>query len=165
MAPEDRRAIETFFERMCQATTERDAEAERLIDDLMQRHPQTKYYITQMAFFQEHALAEAQNRVRELEHEQAQQGSGGLLGGLFGGGRRPAPQRVHAPGWRPGLFEQRGGFLGNAVSTAAGVMGGMVLGSLLGSMLAPGTTQAAEPETVPEPDLGFEDAGFLDEEL
>jgi hypothetical protein len=46
---------------------ERDPEAEKLIHDLMQQYPHTKYYVTQMAFFLEHAQAESQNRIRELE--------------------------------------------------------------------------------------------------
>ena len=55
MTEEDRKAITDFFERMKKLEAERDPEAERQIDQLMQQNPQTKYYITQMAFFLEHA--------------------------------------------------------------------------------------------------------------
>lgn len=172
MTPEDRQVITAFFERMRTLDTERDPQAEALIDELMRTHPQTKYYVTQLAVFLEQAQAESQNRIRELEHRLESQGSGGLLGGLFGGGRsQPAPTPVHAPGYRPGMFGQQpgGGFLAGAATTAMGVAGGMLLGSAIMSMLAPDAladVPAAEPPA-PEPAeaLGsFEDVA-LDEEF
>ncbi len=159
MTPEEKDAIIGFFDRLRTLQGERDPEAERLIHELMERHPQTKYYVSQMAFFLEHAQAEAQNRIRELEYELAQQrsGAGGFLGGLFGGGRHaPPPTPVHAPGYRPGMFQQPGGFLGGAAGTVMGIAGGFLLGSMLGSMLAP-PVEAATPEQPMEPEL--EDVG------
>ena len=52
-----------------------DPEADRLIGDLFNRYPAARYRMTQLAFVQEHALAEAQNRIQRLEWElqQAQQ--------------------------------------------------------------------------------------------
>lgn len=151
MTPEDRDAIIGFFDRLKGLTSERDPEAERLIHELMEQHPQTKYYVTQMAFFLEHAQAEAQNRIRELEHALEQQRAGsGLFGGLFGGGRAaPPPAPVHAPGYRPGMFQQPGGFLGGAAGTVAAVAGGFLLGSLLGSLLAPPAEAAVPPAEEP----------------
>jgi hypothetical protein len=129
-----------------------DREADALIADLFARYPEARYRITQTAFVQEAALVEAQNRIRQLEWEvenaqrqsQAaqQQGGGGLFGGMFGGGGRrpqpapmsPPPQPVYPPGYNPGMLQQgRGGsgFLGTAVTTAAGVAGGMLLGNML----------------------------------
>ena len=78
-----------------------DPEADRLIGDLFSRYPAARYRITQLAFVQEHALNEAQNRIQRLEWElqqaqqaaqqaQQQRGSGaggGFFSGLFGGGR------------------------------------------------------------------------------
>lgn len=154
MTPEDRDAITGFFDRLKALTAERDPEAEQLIHELMERHPQTKYYVTQMAFFLEHAQAEAQNRIRELEHQLEQQRAGsGFLGGLFGGGRQaPPPQEIHAPGYRPGMFQQPGGFLGGAAGAVMGIAGGVLLGSLIGSLLAP-PAEAAPAEPAPtEPD-------------
>lgn len=171
MTPEDRQVITAFFERMRALDTERDPEAEALIDELMRAHPQARYYITQLAVFLEQAQAEAQNRIRELEHQLESQGSGGLLGGLFGGGgARPAPAPVHAPGYRPGMFGQRpgGGFLAGAASTAMGVAGGMLLGSAIMSMLAPDAladVPAAEPPASEPAEAleGFEDVAFEEE--
>ncbi|TCZ66600.1 DUF2076 domain-containing protein [Roseicella aquatilis] len=127
-----------------------DREADALITELFTRHPEARYRITQTAFVQEAALVEAQNRIRQLEWEvdnarreaqSAQQPRGGLFGGMFGGGgQRPAapmtppPQPVYPPGYNPGMLQQQrggSGFLGTALTTAAGVAGGMVLGNML----------------------------------
>ncbi|WP_149540799.1 DUF2076 domain-containing protein [Siccirubricoccus phaeus] len=131
-----------------------DREADALIADLFARYPEARYRIAQTAFVQEAALVEAQNRLRQMEWElenarreaqaaqQAPRG-GGLFGGMFGGGggnQRPAapmpppPQPVYPPGYNPGMLQpQRSGpgFLGTALTTAAGVAGGMVLGNML----------------------------------
>jgi len=142
-----------------------DPEADRFIADNFQRYPEARYRVTQMAVVQEAALAEAQNRIRQLEFQlqqaqgqlqQAQQqrpaGGGGLFGGLFGGGARPqqqsapppgwgqqqgympqAPQAAYPPGYQPGMFQNRGGtgFLGSALTTAAGVAGGIMTANAL----------------------------------
>ena len=147
-----------------------DPEADRLIRDLFSRYPEAPYRITQLAFVQEHALNEAQNRIQRLEWElqQAQQAAqqaqpqqrtgagGGFFGGLFGGGSRSAPppqqgapawnqgpqpqpgyqqappQQQYAPGYQPGMFQRQGsGFLGSALTTAAGVAGGLIAGNAL----------------------------------
>ena len=93
-----------------------DPEADRLIGDMFNRYPAARYRMTQLAFVQEHALAEAQNRIQRLEWElqqaqqaaqqaQQQQRNGGAGGGffsdLFGGGSRsaPPPQGGPGPGW------------------------------------------------------------------
>jgi len=162
MTPEDRDAIVGFFDRLRVLQSERDPEAEQLIHELMERYPQTKYYVTQMAFFLEHAQAEAQNRIRELEHTLEQQrAGGGLFGGLFGGGRTaPPPTPIHAPGYRPGMFQQPGGFLGGAAGTVTALAGGFLLGSLLGSLLPPPAEAAVPPAE--QPDAGEEDGFGMD---
>ena len=148
-----------------------DAEADALIGELFTRYPDARYRLTQMAFVQEHALAEAENRRRQLEWElaqarqaaqaaaaaatqaqQAQPAAGhGFLGGLFGtrpaapppqplpaGGYPPPPPPSYAPGYQPGMFQRSGpGFLGSALTTAAGVAGGMVLGNALMGLFSP----------------------------
>jgi len=80
----------------------------------------------------------------------------GFFSSLFGGGASPQPQRgqqgygqpgygqafqptspppqpQYPPNYQPGMFQQRGGsgFLGSALTTAAGVAGGMVVGNAL----------------------------------
>jgi hypothetical protein len=146
-----------------------DRDADAYIAQLFNQYPEARYRITQLAFVQEHALVEAQNRIKRLEWElqqaqqavqQAQQSAprsgGGLFSGLFGGGNRqqsapppggpqwnqggaqpnyqqsapPPPQ--YAPNYQQGMFQRQGsGFLGSALTTAAGVAGGLVAGNAL----------------------------------
>jgi hypothetical protein len=126
-----------------------------------------RYRITQLAFVQEHALGEAQNRIKRLEWEvqQAQQASqqksgsasgGGFLSGLFGPppdsdarnqgqpqGQGYYPQSAPPPpqcppSYQPGIFQRQGpGFLSSALTTAAGVAGGVVAGNALMSLFSP----------------------------
>jgi uncharacterized protein len=92
-----------------------DAQADQHIHNLFQQYPEAGYRLTQLAFVQEHALAEAQNHIQRLEWEvqQAQQAqqqaqqrpagsSGGFFGGLFGGRAQSAPQPGPAPAWNQG---------------------------------------------------------------
>jgi hypothetical protein len=147
-----------------------DPEADRLIADLFNRYPAARYRMTQLAFVQEHALTEAQNRIQRLEWElqqaqqsrQQQSSSGGFFSGLFGGGSRssapPPPQGGPGPAWnqgqpnyqqapppqyppsyQPGMFQRQGsGFLGSALTTAAGVAGGLVAGNALMNLFSGG---------------------------
>lgn len=150
-----------------------DPDADRLLGDLFTRYPEARYRITQMAFAQEAALAEAHNRIQHMQWEmqqaqqqaqaqaqpqgpspwgqqaQPQQQSRGFFGGLFGGGQQPhtapgpqyapppsgqyapPPQPQYPPGYQPGMFRSGSGFLGSALTTAAGVAGGMVVGNAL----------------------------------
>jgi hypothetical protein len=166
-----------------------DREADAFIGQAFTQYPEARYRITQLAFVQEHALVEAQNRIQRLEWElqqaqqaaqQSQQGGqrsgGGFFSGLFGGGNRsqsappqgdprwggqggprpgqgypggqpqqpnyqqsapPPPQ--YPPNYQQGMFQQRGGsgFLGSALTTAAGVAGGLVAGNALMSLFSP----------------------------
>jgi hypothetical protein len=152
-----------------------DPEADRFIAEQFQAYPAARYRITQLAFVQEHALIEAQNRLRRLEWElqQAQQGAqqaqqqagarqqgGGFFSNLFGGGRPSAPSGggpwgqapgqagspyvappppQYPPGYQPGVFQRAGGsgFLGSALTTAAGVAGGMLAADAIRDMFSP----------------------------
>ena len=141
-----------------------DPQADRFIADQFSTHPEARYRVTQMAFVQEAALAEAQNRIKQLEYQlgqvnqqlqQAQQaqpsGGRGLFGGLFGGGSQsqpryapppqyaPPPAASYPPGYQPGMFGSGGGsgFLGSALTTAAGVAGGVLAADAITSMFSP----------------------------
>jgi hypothetical protein len=180
MTEEERRIITAFVERMSGAAQAAprpaspwgaigagqqpaqplppvDPEADRLIADLFSRHSEARYRITQTAFVQEAALVEMQNRVQQLEWElenARRQGAAvqnrGMLGGLFGGGSRPAPmpprpQPQYPPGYNPAMMQGAGGrgFLGTAMMTAVGVAGGLVLGNALMSAFGGGAAEAA----------------------
>ena len=64
-----------------------DPEADRLIADLFARNPEARYRITQMAFVQEHALVEAQNRIHRLQWELQQAPGAGPGAGRLAVGR------------------------------------------------------------------------------
>jgi uncharacterized protein len=105
------------------------------------------------------ALEQAQQQARQAQ-QGAQPQSRGFLGGLFGGSSAPPPpqqspwnqgqQQQYAPppqqqdaapqyppNVQPGMFQQGGsGFLGSALTTAAGVAGGVVAGNLLMDMFS-----------------------------
>jgi hypothetical protein len=185
MTPEERDIIGKFLARVggaavqpgiggsVPATTQAlppiDPEADHFIRDQFATHPEAPYRVTQMAFVQEAALAEAQNRIKRLEYDlqQAQQQaqlaaqqaqaapqSRGFLGGLFGGASAPAqpayaapppqyappPQASYPPGYQPGMFQRGGGsgFLGSALTTAAGVAGGVLAADAISSMFSGG---------------------------
>jgi hypothetical protein len=98
------------------------------------------------------------DQARQQQTAQPQQ-SRGIFGGLFGGAAAPPPPRSnpwgnaagpqpgyggqpgygaappppqYSPGYRPGMFGGGGsGFLGSALTTAAGVAGGLVVGNAL----------------------------------
>lgn len=118
-------------------------------------------------------LQQTQQAMQQQAQEPPQQ-SGGFLGGLFGGGQQrqqqgrpgafggpqgfqpttPPPQPQYPPGYQPGMFQQRGGsgFLGSALTTAAGVAGGLVVGNALMGMFsghggAGGLAQSASDTT------------------
>lgn len=65
-----------------------------------------------------------------------QAGQPGYGGGYPGGYQAaPPPQPSYPPGYQPGMFQRQGsGFLGSALTTAAGVAGGMVVGNALMDM-------------------------------
>ncbi|GAN54185.1 DUF2076 domain-containing protein [Tanticharoenia sakaeratensis] len=100
----------------------------------------------------EFQLQQAQSQLAQSQQQRgASGGGGGLFGGLFGGGNRqqqaapppgwggqqgyaapPPPQASFPPGYQPGMFQSRGsGFLGSALTTAAGVAGGMLTANAL----------------------------------
>jgi len=96
-----------------------DAQADQHIHNLFQQLPEAPYRLTQLAFVQEHALAEAQNRIQRLEWElqqahqaaqataQQQSSGGGFFGSLFGSRAQPQPQPQSGPGpaWNRGAAQ------------------------------------------------------------
>src|SRR5690349_15683827 len=104
-----------------------DRDADAYIAQQFQQYPEARYRITQLAFVQEHALVEAQNRIKRMEWEvqqarqaaqQAQQAAsrsgssgGGFFSGLFGGNRQQ--QSGPPPGagpWGQGGQPQQPGY-------------------------------------------------------
>lgn len=161
MQNEEQQLIENLFSRLKQAesqSAQRDAAAEKLIQQHVQQQPGAPYYMAQSILIQEAAMKQLNNRVNELEARLAQsqqppqQSSGGFLSGLFGGGQRQQPQQSIQPQqsspWGNAPVQQQPnwsappaaapsatrGFLGGALQTAVGVAGGVVMADMLTSM-------------------------------
>src|SRR5271170_1325225 len=160
MTPDERNLIAGLFERLKSADASagpKDREAESFIQQNVAAQPSAPYLLVQTVLVQEHALANAQTRIADLEKaldaaKSAQpSGGGSFLGGLADKlgpwGRRadqpaapapqpmPMPQQPMAP--QPGYAAYAstaamapsagGGFLRSALTTAAGVAGGALL--------------------------------------
>src|SRR5438132_12864261 len=105
MTPEEKNLIEGLFQRLRQADTNpKDAEAVQLIQTKTAELPSATYLLVQAVLVQEHALANAQARIADLEshlrNAQAQpaSGSGSFLSGVsrfFG--NKPQPQAAPPP--------------------------------------------------------------------
>lgn len=158
--PDDRNAIEGLFSRLAEAARrapDRDPDAETLINRELVRQPAAPYYLAQTVLVQQHALEQAEVRIRELEEAAEQGNRGGFLGGLFDDGRgrqnRPSAQPVQrnrGPWDRDEVGYGRGqggsGFLAGAAQTALGVAGGVLIGNAIGSMFGSGAAHAAEAD-------------------
>ena len=162
MTPDERNLLTRFLSDLTQVRgVQKDPDAAVMISQSMNASPDGPYLLVQHAILADQALATAQARIAELEDHirslpqpQSQpqhQGGGGLLGGLFGGGRQQQAQYQPQPGpWggpqpqsvTPQAQPQQGGFFGggapaqpggmgsflrNAGTTAAGVAGGAFL--------------------------------------
>jgi hypothetical protein len=152
MTSEERDLITGLFDRLRGADTQpHDPEAENLIRQSVAGQPGAPYLFVQTLLVQEHALMNAQARIKALEQQVAAAAarpvqparSGGFLSGLFGGATAssapanippqslpaaqpvapnlPYPSTVNLPA------SAGGGFLRSALSTAAGVAGGAML--------------------------------------
>jgi hypothetical protein len=183
MNEQERNLIEGLFQRLQQAETQagpRDAEAERLIHDLMTRQPAAPYLLAQVVLVQEQGLRNLQGRIEELERtlaERPQAQGSGFLGGLFGGGRpQPAnqapPQPAAGTGWSNSRLPAQGAAImqpgmqpGMQRGMQAGAQGGgfmagamqTAMGVAGGMLLANAVSglfgdeaQAAEPQAGPQ---------------
>ncbi|MGH6767438.1 MAG: DUF2076 domain-containing protein [Xanthobacteraceae bacterium] len=152
MTPAERQLVTDLFDRLATLEdAERDAEAERLINDGLRQAPNAVYALVQSVLVQDEALKRADARIRELEaglgiEPESRQPMGfldSMRETVFGerrGGSVPSVRPGDAPmgtpaglrtGAQPMPQEQpgaRGGsFLGTAAAAAAGVIGGSLL--------------------------------------
>jgi hypothetical protein len=185
MTPDERQLITGLFDRMrAFGPVEKDRDAEALINQTVRQMPDAPYMLVQSVLVQEQALQQADQRIRELEEKvqrleaqtaqaRAAPASGGILGGLFGGPKRPAEpqpmgggsvpitgrpssgfggQPMGAPAPTPwsqpaaGQPTAGGGFLKSAMATAAGVAGGMLLADSIRGMMG-GAAAKDAPQT------------------
>jgi hypothetical protein len=104
MTPEERQLITGLFDRMRGFTLAgKDGEAEALIKSQVGGLPDAPYMLVQSVLVQEHALQQADSRIKALEEQvrtlqeeqqraQPAPTGGSFLGGLFGGGRPAASE-------------------------------------------------------------------------
>uniref|UniRef100_UPI0028B0F296 DUF2076 domain-containing protein n=1 Tax=Pseudomonas nitroreducens TaxID=46680 RepID=UPI0028B0F296 len=108
MNSEEQSLIDGLFPRLRDAesqTAPRDADAEAQINRHLVQQPAAPYYMAQAMLIQEAAIKRLDQRVKELEAQQARAqeqrpSSGGFLAGLFGGGQSQE-QRPAQPQQRP----------------------------------------------------------------
>lgn len=137
MTPEERQLISGLFDRMRSfGSPQKDPDAEALIRDSVQQIPDAAYMLVQSVLVQEHALQQADQRIRELESRvgdlerqaaDAPAQSGGFLGGLFGGGAPAASPAQRANG---GSVPAAGNRLSAAPSGRSGPIGAPTRGAL-----------------------------------
>ena len=174
MTPDERNLITGLFDRMrAQGAIQKEYEAETLINSQVRQIPDSAYMLVQSVLVGEQTLSAASERIQQLEarvrdlERTAQPSSGGsFLGGLFGGGSRPAATSVpttrsatpanspwgqpsgqpaqpqyQQPPMQQGYPQQAaparagGGFMAQAMTTAAGVAGGMLAANAISNMM------------------------------
>lgn len=146
MTPEERQLLTSLFERVgATGAQPRDREAEALIAEALRRYPFAPYVLAQTVLVQDEALRAAAERINSLEAGAGAEEAPSFLGrspsrtpsGLPGMGVSQAPNPPAGPWGAPAQQPQPGslfggapgggGFLRNAMSTAAGVAGGALL--------------------------------------
>ena len=171
MQPEERDLITDLFSRLKTFEGQpRDPEAERLIASLGSGQPAAGYLLVQTVLVQEQALKAAQQRIAELEAKMgaAPAPSPGFLASapkIGPWGSAPASPQTLSPlqaAVAPAAAPAGGGFLRQALTTAAGVAGGALLFEGIRNMLGhnPGPFGAAhaagalDPSPLMPPDAG-----------
>jgi hypothetical protein len=175
MNADERTLLSRFLEDLSSARTgAKDGEADAMISRALSANPDAAYLLVQHAIVADQSLHAAQQRIAELEKQQAPApapASAGFLpasgagpwGGRQQGGYAPPP-----PEERPGIFSGGGGlgsFLRSAGTTAAGVAGGEMLFSGLsdmfghrgGGLFGGGQGFAEQPENVTINNYGDDD--------
>jgi hypothetical protein len=123
MTPQERDLIAQLLGRLLPPTEPKDPEADALIRDALRQRPDAPYFLVQTVLIQEMALAQAQQRIQEMERQlaaaqaapaPAQQQPTSFLGRALRGSPPPAPAAGPwgaAPAQQPssGVWSQSGG--------------------------------------------------------
>ena len=140
MNTQEREQLTRFLQQLAQAQVgAKDAEAERLIQEICSRQPDAYYLLVQRSLLLEQALSNAQGEITRLQNNQAaNSNNGGSFLNSNNWGNTPAPTQAaqrpanftpapqapaaaaNSPGWASGM-------LGTVATTAAGVVAGSFL--------------------------------------
>ncbi len=161
MQPEERDLIAGLFGRLKAFEPQpRDPEADRLIAQSIADQPAAPYLLVQTVLVQEQALKAAQTRLAELEAKVAAAPAPGFLAsapriGPWGNASVPPTQPVQQAPAAPAFAPQAagGGFLRQAMVTAAGVAGGALLFEGIRNMMGhnPGPFGSSVANAAPSP--------------
>lgn len=200
MNTDEQSLIDGLFTRLQQAEKEgsaRDAQADERIKGHVSAQPAAPYYMAQAILVQEAAIKRLNEQNQQLQTElqqarsqataPAQQGGGGFLSSIFGGGNRDAQQPARAVqpqgnGWReparqapayqpppqqnyaaPGAQAPAGGgFMRGALQTAAGVAGGVMLAQGISSLFHHANPQEIVEVIKEEPAQASDNGGWND---
>lgn len=171
MNVEERKLISGLFDRMQgMKGIEKDAEAAALIEREAAANSDAVYLLTQSVLVQEQALQKANARIQELEAAEETSGSPNSATSASprksAGFGQPSTTSVPTTGGasqssgftpsaaRPGASSSEGnrglgggGFMGQAMTTAAGVAGGMLLANGISSLFSGSSSSANAAET------------------
>lgn len=122
MSPEETQLLKSLFDRVKTAsTTQRDPDAEALINQSVRDQPSSPYYLAQAVIVQEKGLEAAAAHIRQLEErihqletgtaDQQRGTQGGFLSSIFGSSRSqtPAPAPTPQPSYRNDTAGQTAG--------------------------------------------------------
>ncbi|QCI18170.1 DUF2076 domain-containing protein [Buchnera aphidicola (Aphis nasturtii)] len=157
MKDEEKKLIENLFYRLKNTelnSSERDVEANILIQDLVKKQPYSSYYMTQTILIQETAIKKLSLKVEELNKKISNLNlntttkKSSFLSNFFK--KEPISPEISNNSWKSnqnvsGSYHplptssstisssagSSNGFLKNALQTATGVAGGMILGNML----------------------------------
>lgn len=155
--------IDELFQRLNHVekhNTNRDRDAESLIEKHVVQQPSAPYYMAQTMIMQEATIKQLHSQVEALQtqlEQEKQKPSGGFFSRVFGGNQRRSsntrranfdtrgpsfgsnqygPQTGGYPPNYGGGYQRNNSFLGGALQTAAGVAGGMMLGNMMMDMFS-----------------------------
>jgi hypothetical protein len=133
MTPYESQVLQTFLTQLTEAhAAAKDPEAEAMISEAVARQPAAAYLLVQRALLLQRALQQAKSELARLQEQRDRVGGRSTWtqasASTTGTTSAPAsPPQAPAPPQAAGPNSGRGGFLGNAATTAAGVAGGAFL--------------------------------------
>ena len=134
MTPQENELLQKFLAQLTQAhVSAKDPDAQAMISRAVAQQPDAAYLLVQRALLLERALQQAKSQLSRL-HEQRDGADGGSHTWTQTPSSTPAPApaptsppQAQAAPQTGGTSSGWGGFLGNAATTAAGVVGGAFL--------------------------------------